>query len=65
MGQKNCNRSEYSQKSNFEVTKIRVIECPWKKVGILVCMVSLALHKKPWRASVHGKLWRHVEDYYA
>jgi hypothetical protein len=32
-GPEGCNRSEYSQKSNFEVTRIRVIECPWKRLA--------------------------------
>jgi hypothetical protein len=32
-GPEGCNRSEYSQKSNFEVTRIRVIKCPWKRLA--------------------------------
>jgi len=32
-GPEECNRSEYSQKSNFEVTRIRIIECPWKRLA--------------------------------
>jgi hypothetical protein len=31
-GPEGCNRSEYSQKSNFKVTRIRVIKCPWKRL---------------------------------
>ena len=35
-----------------------------EKVGVLAHVVNLAPRGKPWCASVRGKLWRHVEDYY-